>query len=54
LVLLSAEEYQRPKRRDRRAFAAEGLTPEQIAALEKAEVPPGHEHLGAELNDWAP
>jgi len=54
LVLLSIEEYQRLKRRDRRAFAAEDLTPEQIAALEKAEVPPGHEHLDAELKDWAP
>jgi hypothetical protein len=33
LVLLSIEEYQRLKRRDRRVFAAEDLTPEQIAAL---------------------
>lgn len=54
LVLLSVEEYQRLKRRDRRVFAAEDLTPDQIAALEKAEVPPGHEHLNEELNDWAP
>ena len=54
LVLLSVEEYQRLKRRDRRVFAAEDLTAEQIAALEKAEVPPGHEHLDAELKDWAP
>ena len=52
LVLLSIEEYKRLKRRDRRAFAAEDLTAEQIAALEKAEVPPGHEHLDAELKDW--
>ena len=49
LVLLSIEEYQRLKRRDRRVFAAEDLTPQQIAALEKAEVPPGHEHLDVEL-----
>ena len=54
LVLLSAGEYQRLKRRDRRVFAVEDLTPEQIAALEKAEVPPGHEHLDAEMKDWAP
>jgi len=54
LVLLSIEEYQRLKRRDRRVFAAEDLPPEQIAALEQAEVPPGHEHLNAELKDWAP
>jgi prevent-host-death family protein len=54
LVLLSVEEYQRLKRRDRRVFAAEDMTPEQIAALEKATVPPGHEHLDAELKDWTP
>jgi prevent-host-death family protein len=54
LVLVSAEEYQRLKQRDRRVFAVEDLTPEQIAAIEKAEVPPGHEHLNAELKDWAP
>jgi prevent-host-death family protein len=54
LVLLSVEEYQRLKRRDRRVFAVEDLTPEQIAALEKAQVPPGHEHLDAELKDWTP
>lgn len=54
LVLLSADEYQRLKRRDRRVFVAEDLTPEQAAALEQAEVPPGHEHLDAELKDWAP
>ncbi len=54
LVLLSVEEYRRLKRRDRRVFAAEDLTPEQITALEKAAVPPGHEHLDAELKNWAP
>jgi prevent-host-death family protein len=54
LVLLSVEEYQRLKRRDRRAFAVEDLSPEQIAALESAEAPPGHQHLDAELKDWTP
>jgi prevent-host-death family protein len=49
LVLLSVEEYQRLKRRDRRVFAVEEMTDEQIAAIEKAEMPPGHEHLDAEL-----
>jgi prevent-host-death family protein len=53
LVLLSADEYRRLKRRDRRVFAAEDLTLEQIEALEKAEMPPGHEHLDAELKDCA-
>jgi prevent-host-death family protein len=54
LVLLSVEEYQRLKRRDRRVFAVEEMTDEQIAAIEKAEMPPGHEHLDAELKDWNP
>jgi hypothetical protein len=54
LVLLSAQEFQRLKRRDRRVFAADDLTPQQIAALEKTEVPPGHERLDAELKDWVP
>ena len=34
--------------------AADDLTPQQIAALEKTEVPPGHERLDAELKDWVP
>jgi prevent-host-death family protein len=54
LVLLSVEEYQRLKRRDRRAFAVDEMTDEQIAAIEKAQMPPGHEALDAELKDWNP
>lgn len=54
VVLLSAEEYRRLKRRDRRVFAVEDLTPEQMQALEKTAMPPGKEHLDAELKDWAP
>jgi prevent-host-death family protein len=54
LVLVSVEEYHRLKRRDRRALAVEDLSAEQIAALEKARMPKGHEHLDAELKDWRP
>jgi PHD/YefM family antitoxin component YafN of YafNO toxin-antitoxin module len=54
LVLLSIEEYERLKRRDRRAYAIEDMTPEQLAALEKAEVPPEYAYLDAELKDWKP
>jgi prevent-host-death family protein len=50
LVLLSAEEYQRLTRRSRRVFAVEEMT-EQIASIEKAPMPTGHEHLDAELKD---
>jgi hypothetical protein len=54
LVLLSIEEYERLKRRDRRVYAIEDMTPEQLAALEKAEVPPEYAYLDTELKDWKP
>jgi PHD/YefM family antitoxin component YafN of YafNO toxin-antitoxin module len=54
LVLLSVGEYERLKRRDRRVYAIEDMTPEQLAALEKAEVPAEYEYLNAELKDWKP
>ena len=54
LVVLSVEEYERLKRRDRSAIKAEDLTEEELALIEKAEVPPGHEHLDDELKDWKP
>jgi prevent-host-death family protein len=54
LVLLSVEEYQRLKRRDRRAFKIEDITDEQLAAVEAAQVPERHRHLDDELKDWKP
>ena len=54
LVVLSVEEYQRLKRRDRRVLSVEEFTPEEIAALEKAEVPSEYAHLDEELKDWKP
>ena len=54
LVLLSVEEFERLKRRDRRVFAVEDLTEEQIAAIEKAEMPERYRYLDAELKDWTP
>lgn len=53
LVVVSAEEYARLKRRDRRVLAAGELTDAQIAALETAEVPAEYAHLDAELTDEA-
>ncbi len=53
-VLLSADEYQRLKRRDRRAIAVEELSDDQIAALHRAKVPDEYGHLDAELADWKP
>ena len=52
LVVLSAEEYARLKRRDRRVIAAGELTEDEIALIAKAEVPAEHAHLDAELKDW--
>jgi len=54
LVVLSAEEYARLKRRDRRAIAAGELTEDEIALIAKAEVPAEHAHLDEELKDWRP
>jgi prevent-host-death family protein len=53
-VLLSVEEYERLKRRDRRVYAIENMSPEQLAALERAEVPAEYAYLNAELNDCRP
>ena len=52
LVVLSAEEYARLKRRDRRVIAAGELTEDEIALIAKAEVPAEHAHLDDELKDW--
>ncbi|WP_202801983.1 type II toxin-antitoxin system prevent-host-death family antitoxin [Rhodovulum sp. PH10] len=54
LVVISADEYARLKRRDRRVVALEEFTEEEVALIAKAEVPPGHEALDAELKDWRP
>lgn len=51
-VLISAEEYNRLKRRDRRAIAAAELSERQVAALQEAQVPDRFADLDAELNDW--
>ncbi len=48
-VVLSYDEYERLRARDRRAVRAEDLTDEDTAALEASEMAPGYEHLDAEL-----
>ena len=52
LVLVSAEEYERLRRRDRRAFRAEELSEADITLIAKAEMLPEHAHLDEELGDW--
>ena len=54
LVVLSAGEYLRLKRRDRRVISLEDFTEAEMALIAKAQVPPGHEHLDEELKDWRP
>ena len=54
LVMISAEEYMRLKRRDRRVVRLEDFTDEEMALIAKAEVPAEHAHLDAELKDWRP
>ena len=52
LVLLSAEEYARLKRRDRRVVRLEEFTAEEVALIAAAEGPADQAHLDEELKDW--
>jgi PHD/YefM family antitoxin component YafN of YafNO toxin-antitoxin module len=54
LVLLSVEEYERLRRRDREVIRPGQLTAGERAALAAAEVPAEHAALDAELLGWAP
>ena len=54
LVVMSAEEYARLKRRDRRVVRTGDLSDEDIALIAKAEVPAEYAHLDEELKDWRP
>ncbi|MGH6955778.1 MAG: type II toxin-antitoxin system prevent-host-death family antitoxin [Caulobacteraceae bacterium] len=53
LVVMSAQEYHRLKRRDRRVLGPDDFTDEEIAAIKLAEVPSEHAHLDALLADKA-
>jgi hypothetical protein len=50
--LISAEEYARLKRRDRRVIASGDLSERQIAALRDAKVPDQYTDLDREIEDW--
>jgi PHD/YefM family antitoxin component YafN of YafNO toxin-antitoxin module len=54
LVMISAEEYSRLKRRDRRVVRLEDFTEEEMAAIAQSEVPAEYAHLDDELKDWNP
>lgn len=54
LVLLSAEEYARLKRRDRQVIASGKLPDELLAQAERTEMDARHGHLDALVKDWTP
>ena len=54
LVILSADEYARLKRRDRRVVRLEEFSDDEMARIAQAEVPAEDVHLDAELKDWTP
>lgn len=54
LVVISAEEFERLKQRDRRVVPLEAFTETEIERLQAAEPPAGLDQLDAELKDWQP
>jgi len=54
LVVMSADEYARLKRRDRRVVRLEDFTEEEMERIARAEAPAEDAHLDAELKDWRP
>ncbi len=52
IVMLSAEEYARLKRRDREVLRAEDFSDDDLNAIAAAKVPDEYAHLDAELKDW--
>ena len=54
LVLLSIEEYERLKRRDRWVVCLADFTDAEMALIATSDVPPEYAHLDAELRDWQP
>jgi len=53
-VVISADEYQRLKRRDRQVFAAGELPDDIVDAISRSEMDPRHQHLDELLKDWTP
>ena len=53
-VMISAEEYLRLKRRDRRVFGAGELPDDLLEAVSRSEMDPRHSHLDTLIDDWTP
>jgi prevent-host-death family protein len=54
LVVMSADEYARLKRRDRRVVRLEDFSKDEMALIAKAETPQEYAYLDAELENWRP
>lgn len=54
LVLISSEEYQRMRRRDRRVIRAEDLSDDEMEEILTQRVPEEYDYLNDELEDWKP
>jgi len=54
LVVVSATEYQRLKKRDREVFQSADLPDRVLELIAQAEVPAEYAHLNDELKDWTP
>ena len=54
LVLVSAAEYERLKKRDRQVFQSADLPDRVLELIAQAEVPAEYAHLNEELKDWTP
>jgi PHD/YefM family antitoxin component YafN of YafNO toxin-antitoxin module len=52
IVMLSTDEYERLKRRDREVLTLADLTDEDVAEIMKARVPAKYKHLDKELKGW--
>jgi hypothetical protein len=53
-VMISADEYQRLKRRDRQVFAAGELPDDVVEAISNSEMDERHRPLDDLIPDWTP
>jgi len=53
-VMISAKEYRRLKRRDRRVYGVGELPQETVEAIRRAEVDPKYAYLDDLIKDWKP
>lgn len=54
LVLISSEEYERMRRRDRRVIRAEDMSDAEMEEILNQRVPEEYDYLNDELKDWKP